>query len=121
MKVCITAMGVDLDCGLDPRFGRAACLLVVDTEGGDVQPLDGATGAPHGAGVEAAQAVIRAGAAAVVTGQIGPRAYDVLKAAGIQVFVTHSPTVADALTELAEGRLETLATATAPLHGGMAG
>jgi predicted Fe-Mo cluster-binding NifX family protein len=119
MKVCITAMGADPTSGLDPRFGRAAHLLLIDTESDAVGTLDDATGATHGAGIEAAQAVIRAGAEAVVTGQIGPRAYDVLSAAGIPVYLAHSPTVAEALADLAEGRLETPTTATAPLHGGM--
>ena len=32
MKIAVTSKGVDLDSEVDPRFGRAAYVLVVDSE-----------------------------------------------------------------------------------------
>jgi predicted Fe-Mo cluster-binding NifX family protein len=66
-----------------------------------------------------AQNVIYSGASAVITGQIGPRAYDVLTAAGIEVYLARSGTVADAVQDLCDGRLEKLVGPTAARHAGM--
>ena len=40
MKIAVTSTGVDLDSQVDPRFGRAAYILVVDSETFDFQVLD---------------------------------------------------------------------------------
>jgi predicted Fe-Mo cluster-binding NifX family protein len=108
-----------MESPVDPRFGRAANVLLVDSETEEVRRLDGATGSSHGAGVHAAQSVAKTGATAVVTGRIGPRAYDVLAAAGIAVYLTPPTTVARAIRNLTEGRLEQISGATAEPHGGM--
>jgi len=119
MKVCITSTGTDLASPVDPRFGRAANLLLVDIDSEEVRCLDGATGASHGAGIQAAQSVVGAGASALVTGRIGPKAYDVLAAARIPVYVTPPTTVAQAIRDLSKGRLEQVNDATHEVHGGM--
>lgn len=119
MKVCVTATGTDKASPVDPRFGRAASLLLVDTETGDVRPLKGATRSSHGAGVQAAQNVVRAGAEALLTGRIGPRAYEVLAAAEIPVYLTASTTVARAIADFIAGGLEKISGATNGPHAGM--
>ena len=118
MKVCITSTGTDMTSPVDLRFGRAANVLLVDTEIEEVRRLEGATGSSHGAGVQAAQSVVGAGASALVTGRIGPRAYDVLAAARIPVYLTPPTTVARAIRDFTEGRLEQVNEATAEPHGG---
>jgi predicted Fe-Mo cluster-binding NifX family protein len=118
MKACITATGTGLESEVDPRFGRAAHLLLVDLETRALREIEQATGASHGAGVQAAQAVVRARAEAVVTGRIGPRAFEVLDAAGIPVYLTTAPTVTEAIRQLAGNRLERIPGPTAPLHSG---
>ena len=40
MKIAITAKGADLDSEVDPRFGRAAYILIVDSETLDFEALD---------------------------------------------------------------------------------
>jgi predicted Fe-Mo cluster-binding NifX family protein len=119
MKICVTSVGRDTTCLVDPRFGRAAHFLLIDTETDAVHCLDEVTATAQGAGVMVAQSVIDSGASAVVTGQIGPRAYDVLAAAGIDVFLATSATVGGAIQDLHAGRLEKLRGPTAPRHAGL--
>jgi predicted Fe-Mo cluster-binding NifX family protein len=119
MRICITATGIDTASLVDPRFGRAAGMLLIDTETGVVQQLEGATRSSHGAGVQAAQAVVQSGASALLTGRIGPRAYEVLAAAEIPVYLTRSTTVARAIADFVAGRLEKTSGATNESHAGM--
>ncbi len=88
MKVAVTVQGKDLEALVDPRFGRAAGMLIVDTESGALEYLDNASGmrAAQGAGIEAARRVAERGAQALLTGHCGPNAYRALQAAGIKVY-----------------------------------
>ncbi|TDA68347.1 MAG: dinitrogenase iron-molybdenum cofactor biosynthesis protein [Clostridia bacterium] len=86
MKIAVSAMGPDLEAEVDPRFGRCQYLLIVDTTTMEVEALPNAgSGAGGGAGTATAQLVATGGAEAVLTGNCGPNAYQVLQAAGIQV------------------------------------
>jgi len=86
-KIAITCEAPDLDAQLDPRFGRAAGFLVVDPEtmifeyleNGDAQIM------AQGAGIQAAETVARSGAKTVLTGFVGPKAFQALSAVGIRV------------------------------------
>ncbi|MDH3882088.1 MAG: dinitrogenase iron-molybdenum cofactor biosynthesis protein, partial [Desulfobacteraceae bacterium] len=40
MKIAVTSQGTNLDSQVDPRFGRAAYILIVDTETFDFEVLD---------------------------------------------------------------------------------
>jgi predicted Fe-Mo cluster-binding NifX family protein len=107
MKIVFTAQGETLEAPLDPRFGRAAKFIVVDTDNGALAAHDNAQNlnAAQGAGIQAAQTVAGLGVQAVVTGNCGPKAFRVLRAAGIQVFTTQAATVAEALALYHAGTL----------------
>lgn len=105
MRVCVSARGTDRDAPLDARFGRAERLLLVDVETPRTVLLDASTNAAHGAGVHAANAVVRAGAVAVITGSVGPKAYAVLDGAGIPIYEAEGMSVAEALDLFRRGRL----------------
>ena len=94
MKIMITAAGPDLDSPVDPRFGRGAYFVLVDTETRG-----------QGAGVQAAQKVAAAEAEALLTGHCGPKAHQVLSAAGIKVYNNISGTVNDAVESFLSGQL----------------
>ena len=119
MKVCVTSVGRDLTSSVDPRFGRAAHFLLIDIDTDEFHCLEDITATGQGAGVMVAQSVIDSGASAVVTGQIGPRAFDVLAAAGIEIFLAPSATVGGAIQDLHAGRLEKLHRPTGPRHAGL--
>jgi predicted Fe-Mo cluster-binding NifX family protein len=118
MKIAFTASGEDLDSALDQRFGRAPRFLIYDLEGESFTLVDNGANleAAQGAGVTAAQSVARLGVAAVVTGNCGPKAYQVLTAAGIKVYNCDSPTVKQALEDYQAGRLREAAGANVRGH-----
>ena len=107
MKVAITTAGNSLDAELDPRFGRASRFLIVDIETDKVETIENAQNlnAAQGAGIQAALKVAETGAAAVITGHCGPKAFRVLSEAGIKVFNTNAKTAGEALSLYKEGKL----------------
>lgn len=118
MKVAVSASGKELASRLDPRFGRAAYVLVVDTETHVVVVHDNATNmnVAQGAGIQAAETVVRLGAEALVAGSVGPKAFRVLQAAGIKVYLAPAGTVAEALSGLAAGTLKEASAANVDGH-----
>jgi predicted Fe-Mo cluster-binding NifX family protein len=107
MKIAFTTSGTSLESPLDPRFGRAPRFLLYDPEEKAVVVIDNtpALNAAQGAGIQAAEAIVKAGASGLVTGHVGPKAFRVLSAAGIAVYLTDAATVADALGRWREGKL----------------
>jgi len=86
MRIAISATGRDLDSSLDPRFGRCPYFLLVDPETQEYQvvPNPGIS-AGGGAGIKAAQEVVKQGVKTLITGQCGPNAFEILAASGIRV------------------------------------
>jgi predicted Fe-Mo cluster-binding NifX family protein len=87
MKVAITSSEGSLDAEVDPRFGRARFFLIVDSDSGTVEAFDnsGSDELSHGAGIAAVEVLVRREVAILVTGQVGPKAEQGLRAAGIEV------------------------------------
>jgi len=108
MKVAVTAQGQDLKSQIDPRFGRARYLIVVDTDSGKFTVHDNAENlnAAEGVGIQAAGAVIDWDVRAVITGNIGPKAFATLEAEYIKVYLESSGTVEDAIGKFKAGQLE---------------
>ncbi len=107
MKIVFTTSGNSLEAPLEGRFGRAPRYLIYDQDHDTVEILDNRQNveATQGAGIQAAEAVVRSGAKALVTGHCGPKAFRVLAAAGIQVFTTDAATVSAALEAFRAGDL----------------
>ena len=107
MKIAISSKGGDLDAQVDPRFGRCRCFIVADpvTKAFEVMANTAATQS-GGSGIQAAQMIANTGADAVMTGNLGPNAKDVLSAAGIKVYLGVSGTVREALQQYADGQLQ---------------
>jgi predicted Fe-Mo cluster-binding NifX family protein len=108
MKIAITSIGQDLNSQIDPKFGRAAYILIVDTVHDGVEVLDNSENrnAFKGAGIQAAAMVSKKGAEVLLTGYCGPNAYKTLQAAGVKVANDVSGKVKDAVEALIEGNVE---------------
>lgn len=118
MKVVITAMGENGSDKLDPRFGRAKFFILADTETGAMSAHDNAQNlnAAQGAGVQAAESVVRLGAEAVISGNVGPKAFRVLKAANVKMYLSAEDTVAEALEKFRAGGLKQIDEANVEAH-----
>lgn len=107
MKIAVTSKGKDLDSPVDPRFGRAPYILIVDTFTLGVEVLDNSenVNAFKGAGIQAASMVSNKGATTLLTGFCGPNAFKTLNAGGVKVCNDVSGTVKDAVAAYNEGKV----------------
>jgi len=108
MKVAVTSQGQDLGSQVDPRFGRAAYFVVVDTETDKFSAHDNTqnVNAVQGAGIQAARAVVDLGVEVVITGNVGPKAFATLKAGNVGVYPGASGTVREAVETFKAGQLQ---------------
>lgn len=107
MKVAITIQGTSLDDLIDPRFGRAKQFVIVDTNSGEatIRSNEVNLNAAQGAGIQAGQQVVDWGAESVITGHVGPKAFRVLQAAGVVVYLADGGTARDALERFKRNEL----------------
>ena len=86
-KIAITSEGPSMDDLVDSRFGRAAGFLVVDLDTMATEYIDnGSTQMMgQGAGIQAAELVAGAGVCCVLTGFVGPKAFQALSAVKIAI------------------------------------
>lgn len=120
MKACVSAAGNNLEAQIDPRFGRCAYLVIVDSETMQFEAVPNvATSAFVGAGIQAAQTITNKGAKVVITGNVGPNAFGALSAAGIEIATVAAGTVKDAVEKYKRGELEKADTPTVEGHFGM--
>jgi predicted Fe-Mo cluster-binding NifX family protein len=107
MKICVTSQGDNLDSELDPRFGRCKYFIFVETDGGEFEavrnPNVDATG---GAGIQSGQLVVGKQVKAVLTGNVGPNAFQTLQAAGIDVVTELSGSVKEVIEKFKRGGVE---------------
>ena len=108
MKVVVTSQGSDLNSQVDPRFGRAKNFIVVDTDTEEFSAHDNTQNlnAAQGAGIQAARTVVDLGVEAVVTGNVGPKAFTTLQAGNVKVYLGASGTVKEAIEKFKAGQLK---------------
>ncbi len=108
MKIALTATGTDLSSDLDPRFGRAERFLVVDTDTMDVQVVENTRNQnlARGAGIQAASSLVDSGARVLITGNCGPKAFQVLQQAGVEVVTGVRGKISDIIAQYKSGRLQ---------------
>ncbi len=105
MKIAITSTGRELDSPVDPRFGRAQYILIVEQDGTLVETVDNSQrfNALSGAGIQAGKLLADRKVDILITGHCGPNAFKTLKAAGIKVVVEQSGSVREALERFQSG------------------
>jgi predicted Fe-Mo cluster-binding NifX family protein len=108
-KIAISSEGPDLDAQVDPRFGRAAGFIIVDpqTMAFDYVGNGASQVMAQGAGIQAAEIVAGTGASVLLTGYVGPKAFQALSAAGIAIGQNlDQMTVRDAIQRFQQGDVD---------------
>jgi len=85
--IAISAEGPALTDLVDARFGRAAGFVMVDLDTMSTRYIDNGQSQTmaHGAGIQTAERIADAGAGVLLTGIVGPKAFQALDAAGIKI------------------------------------
>jgi predicted Fe-Mo cluster-binding NifX family protein len=109
MRIAVTSTGNELISGMDPRFGRAKYFVIVDPDTLEYEVAENKQNLnlPQGAGIQAAKAIVDQKADVLISGNCGPKAFEVLKAAGIKVVTGAEGRVIDAITQYKSGQLKT--------------
>ena len=122
MKICITAQGANLDSQVDPRFGRCAFFIIADPDSLEFEAIDNANArSAGGAGIQSGQLVSNKGVKAVLTGNVGPNAFQTLKAGGVEIISGISGIVKHAIERYKNGELKPISQPSVDSHFGMRG
>ncbi len=107
MKIAVTSRGILLSSEVDPRFGRAPYILIVDVDTLAFEVVDNSdnVNAFKGAGIQAATTVCDKGAEVLMTGYCGPKAFATLEAGGVKVVDDVTGTVRDAVAAFKAGNV----------------
>ncbi len=120
MKICITSEGSSLDSKVDPRFGRCQNFIIVDTDSLEFEAIENPNiNSMGGAGIQSAQLIASKQVKAVLTGNIGPNAFQTLQAAGLEVFTGASGTVKEAIGQYKKGMYKAVSGPSVSSHAGM--
>lgn len=121
MKVAVTSRGTTLDDQVDPRFGRCAHFVIVETDDMSCEAMANSNAsAGGGAGIQAAQLVADKDVKTVLTGNCGPNAFRTLEAAGIETVIGVDGTVREAVESYKAGKLKASSGPSVESHAGMA-
>ena len=122
MKIAVTATGEGLDAPASPIFGRSQYVVLVETDTMESETLSNpAISASGGAGIQAAQFIAEHGVQALVTGNVGPNAFQVLSAAQIPVYLYSGPNVRQAVEAFIKDELPKASGPSARSHSGLGG
>lgn len=108
-KIAVTSDGPFMTDMMDARFGRAGGFVIVDLETMESTYVDNgnAQAMAHGAGIQAAENIVNAGAGVVLTGYVGPKAFAALQAGGVKIGQNlENMTVAQAIDLYVAGKVE---------------
>ncbi len=116
MKIAIAVSDKNLDSPVDARFGRCPYFLIVDSKTNKFEAIENTTGqAFRGVGISAAQMIASKGVKAVIAGNFGPNAVNVLSSSGIKIFGGLSGVKAkEVLEQYKAGQLKEVSAVTAP-------
>ncbi|WP_319484740.1 NifB/NifX family molybdenum-iron cluster-binding protein [uncultured Cohaesibacter sp.] len=98
MKIAISTTGTDLSAPVEPKFGRTPYFLIFDTETNTFELIENTMrGATGGAGIKAAESIVKMKAQCVITGDCGPKALHALKRSGIKILSAKDVLVSEAI------------------------
>ena len=122
MKIAVSAMGTELNAQVDPRFGRCQHFIVVDSDTLEFEAIENPNiSAMGGAGIQSGQLMAEKGVQVILTGNVGPNAFQTLSTAGLQIITGVTGTVKEAIQRFNSGQLQPVSGATVSTHFGVGG
>ncbi len=110
MRIAASTTRGGIDDVITDMFGRAPTFTVVDVENGRIGNYEiirnENAAASGGAGIATSQLMADRDVDAVLTGMLGPNAYNVLTAAGIKAYRASGMKVSEAIERMLRGELE---------------
>jgi len=109
MKIAIGSTGKKLTDNVSEVFARCPYFIIAEIENGKIKKFEMIKNESQnqmaGAGISVAQLMAEKNVEAVITKNIGPRAFDVLRQFNIKVFYG-SGKISEVLKDFLEGKLE---------------
>jgi predicted Fe-Mo cluster-binding NifX family protein len=122
MKIAVSSSGRTLDSQIDPRFGRCAYFIIVNTDDMSFEAFDNeAIALGGGAGIQSSQFVVSKEVEAVITGNIGPNAVHTLSAAGVKIFRGQTGSIREVIEGFNKGDIKPQPSPNVDNHYGMTG
>jgi len=108
MKVAISSSGKELTSEVDPRFGRAAYFIIIDPETMENEAVANTQNLnlAQGAGIQAGKTIVDNNVDVVITGNCGPKAFQVLQSANIKTITGVSGRIIDVIAKFKDGALQ---------------
>ena len=89
-KIAVSSTGDSIDAMVDPRFGRCGYFIIVSIENNEIAKSEAVknegVNAIGGAGIRAANLIAGKGVEALISGNIGPNAFNVLSGTKIKIY-----------------------------------
>ncbi|MGL5650645.1 MAG: NifB/NifX family molybdenum-iron cluster-binding protein [Paraclostridium sp.] len=118
MKIAISASGKNLSDLLDKRFGRCEFFQVYDTETKEIKILQNkGNQASGGAGIAAANQIVDEDIETIITGNLGPNAFDILSENSIKAYTCECLDIEEILRKYDKKELKEI-TVSGPKHQG---
>ncbi len=122
MKIAISSTGKDLESEVDARFGRCPYFLIAEIENKELKNAKAientAATQMGGAGITAAEIVANEKVNAVITVNMGPRAFSVFEQFEIKIYQGQGK-IKDVVQEFIDGKLAQITDSTGTRHMGL--
>lgn len=118
MKIAISAAGKTSDDLLDMRFGRCEYFQIYNTESGETKIIkNNGQSSSGGAGIAAANQLIDERVDVIITGSLGPNAFEIIERAGIKTYKCSNIVINSVLKKYRNGELEEIKAAGSAHNG----
>jgi len=109
MKIAVSSTGKNIESKVSDIFARCPYFIIAEIKDQKIDKTEiienKSTDQMSGAGISAAQLMAEKNVNAVITGNVGPRAFDVLKQFNIEIYRGEGK-VKEAVEKFIEGKLE---------------
>jgi len=107
MKIGISSTGKDINSQIDPRFGRCAYFMIIQTDDMSIDVFENEyKSLGGGAGIQSATFLHSKGVKTVLTGNCGPNAMNVFSECDIQVITGQTGLIKDTIEKFKNGELK---------------